>query len=97
MSNRRLGPTNKTTVQQVAPASTSPVISKAKQSTYKRSTLGFKFTEEEEDNLKKMTKDLRQITGENVSNNKVARALTYMHDDDVVLKRLATIIQQRLS
>lgn len=90
MSNRRLGAQQKTEKTKV-------VAPSVRESTYKQPTKGFKLTKTEADNLAKLTKTLRLDTGENVTDNKVVRALTYLVDDPKIVKALSAVIVKQLS
>ncbi|MGI0120441.1 hypothetical protein [Zooshikella sp. RANM57] len=56
-----------------------------------------KLTKTESENLEKLTKLLRTETGENVTDNKTLRALTYLADDPNVVEALAEVIRKQLS
>ncbi|MBU2708430.1 hypothetical protein KCM76_20725 [Zooshikella marina] len=93
MFNRRLGVKPK---PKAVPTSTVTEQS-SRESTYKRPTKGVKLTKTESENLEKLTKLLRVETGENVTDNKTLRALTYLADDPNVVEALAEVIRKQLS
>lgn len=67
-----------------------------RETTYNQPTKGIKFLPSELENLETMVKDLRLVTGENVTLSRVVRAFTYLKDDKHTIDALAKVISGQI-